>query len=323
MKYQKYSEQIKPLDLTIEKEIQNKLDNLTKPIGSLGRLEEVARLYCLIRKTLKPVLKNKVIWTLAADHGVVEEGVSAYPQEVTSQMVMNFLSGGAGINVLARYAGAKVIVADFGVKGELRDKNLKNKKVKAGTQNMAKGPAMSREEAVQSIEHGIDMVEEEIKNNIDIIGIGEMGIGNTTSASAITSVITGKKVKNVTARGTGINDKTLKNKIRIIKKAININKPDCNDGIDILSKLGGFEIGGMAGVILAGAVHNIPIMLDGFISGAAALIAYKLNPAVKDYLIASIFPKKKGTGSSWIIWDWLPCLTWASALVREQVQHLV
>ena len=160
MKYQKYLSEIAPINMKLEKEIQKKLDNLTKPVGSLGRLEEIAKKYCLIRQTLNPVLKNKLIFVLASDHGVVEEGVSAFPQEVTPQMVLNFLNGGAGINVLSRHVDARVVVADFGVKGDLlQHEKLINKKVTDnGTQNMAKGPAMTEEEAIQSIDYGIELV---------------------------------------------------------------------------------------------------------------------------------------------------------------------
>ncbi len=294
MKYNDYIQEIKPIDMKLEKEIQGKLDNLTKPLGSLGRLEEIAKKYCLIRQTASPVLKNKVIFVLAGDHGIVEEGVSAFPQEVTQQMVLNFLNGGAGINVLSKHVGAKVVVADLGVKGDIQNEQLKNKKVNKGTQNMANGPAMTEEEAVQAIETGIDLAEEEIKNGMDLLGIGEMGIGNTTPASAITSVITGAPVEDITGRGTGIDDKGLENKIETIKKVLDINKPDKNDGLDVLSKVGGYEIGGMAGIILSAAKNNIPVIIDGFISSSAALIAFQLNPNIKDYLIASHQSVEKG-----------------------------
>ncbi len=294
MNYKEYLSAIKPVGRELENKIQSKLNNLTKPLGSLGRLEEIAKKYCLIRQTTSPILKNKVIFVLAGDHGIVEEGVSAFPQEVTQQMVFNFINGGAGINVLSKHIGAKVVVADLGVKGDIQNEQLKNKKVNQGTQNMAKGPAMTEEEAVQAIENGIDLAEEEINNGMDILGIGEMGIGNTTPASAITSAITGAPVENITGRGTGIDDKGLENKIEIIKKVLHINKPDKNDGLDVLLKVGGYEIGGMTGIILSAAKNNIPVIIDGFISSSAALIAYQLNPNIKDYLIASHQSVEKG-----------------------------
>lgn len=243
-----------------------------------------------------PPVKNKVIFTMAADHGVAKEGVSAFPQEVTLQMVYNFIHGGAGINVLARHVGARVVVVDMGVAEKLKIKSekLKVRKINFGTKSMAKGPAMTRAEAVKSIEAGIEVFEEELPGGIDMIGTGDMGIGNTTASSAIASVFTGHPVEDVTGRGTGINEDTLKNKIEVIKKVIEINEPDPKDPIDVLSKVGGFEIGGLVGVILAGASGRIPIVIDGFISGAAALIAYHLEPKVKDYLIAAHCSVEKG-----------------------------
>jgi nicotinate-nucleotide--dimethylbenzimidazole phosphoribosyltransferase len=210
-------------------------------------------------------------------------------------MVYNFLRGGAGINVLARHVGARVVVVDMGVACDLKPhKDLVIKKVSYGTKNMVKGPAMSKSEAVKSLENGIEVFEEEFVNGIDIAGTGDMGIGNTTPSSAITSVITGKPVENVTGRGTGIDDETLSDKIEVIKKAIRVNKPNAKDAIDILSKVGGFEIGGLAGIILAAASRKIPVVIDGFISGAAALIAYKLVPEVKNYMIAAHCSVEKG-----------------------------
>ncbi|MFH1414573.1 MAG: nicotinate-nucleotide--dimethylbenzimidazole phosphoribosyltransferase [Elusimicrobiota bacterium] len=282
-------EKISSVNKAIENDIQKKLDFLTKPPGSLGVLEELAKKYCLIKETLSPNLKDKVVFTLAGDHGVVEEGVSAFPQEVTLQMVLNFINGGAGINVLAGHAGARVIVADLGVKDELviNSPVFKNKKIRKGTDNMVKGPAMTRDEAIRAIEAGIELVEEEMKNGLDIIGTGDMGIGNTTPSSAIVAAVTGRDVREITGRGTGIDDSGLETKIKVIEKALQVNMPDANDAIDILMKVGGFEIGGLAGVILAGAANNIPVVIDGFISGAAALIAYGLKPESVEYMIAS------------------------------------
>jgi nicotinate-nucleotide--dimethylbenzimidazole phosphoribosyltransferase len=279
---------ITPLDYKLMEKTQARLDNLTKPLGSLGRLEELAKQICGITGKAEPLLKNKVIFTLAGDHGVTDEEVSAYPKEVTSQMVYNFIRGGAGINVLARHIGARVVVVDMGVACDLEPHpDLVIKKINYGTKNMARGPAMSREEAIKSIESGIEVFEKEFARGIDMAGTGDMGIGNTTASSAVTSVITRESVRNVTGRGTGIDDETLANKVVVIERAIKVNKPDANDAIDVLSKVGGFEIGGLAGIILASARNRIPVLIDGFISGAAALIAYKLEPKVKDYMIAS------------------------------------
>ncbi|MEK6646991.1 MAG: nicotinate-nucleotide--dimethylbenzimidazole phosphoribosyltransferase, partial [Candidatus Firestonebacteria bacterium] len=279
---------ITAIDKSLLEKTQKRLDNLTKPLGSLGRLEEIAKLVVAITGKENPPIKNKVIFTMAGDHGVVEENVSAYPSEVTPQMVYNFLRGGAGINVLAKFAGAKVIVADMGVACDLEKyPELVVRKINYGTKNMAKGPAMTRDEAIKSITAGIEIVEEELAKGIDIIGTGDMGIGNTTPSSAIVAAITQTDVEKLTGRGTGIDDDKLSKKITAIKKALEVNKPSKKDGLDVLSKVGGFEIGGLAGVILAGASHKIPVVIDGFISGAAALIAYTLEPKVKDYLIAS------------------------------------
>ncbi len=279
---------IERIDYSLAEKTQKRLNNLTKPQGSLGRLEELAKRIVEITKNDNPSLKNKVIFTMAGDHGVVEEGVSAYPKEVTPQMVYNFLRGGAGINVLVRHVGARVIVVDMGVACDLEPHpDLVIKKVNYGTKNMTQGPAMSREEAIKSIENGIEVFEKEFTKGINIAGTGDMGIGNTTPSSAIASVITGKPVEDMTGRGTGIDDETLSKKIAVIKKAISVNKPNPKDGLDVLSKVGGFEIGGIAGVILACASKRVPIVIDGFISGAAALLAYQLEPKVKDYMIAA------------------------------------
>lgn len=288
--------EIEGLDYNLMEMAQKRLDNLTKPQGSLGKLEELAKQIVGITGKENPTLENKVIFTLAGDHGVVEEGVSAFPKEVTPQMVYNFLNGGAGINVLAGHIGARVVVVDMGVAVELQIQNekLKIKKVGLGTKNMAKGPAMTRDEAMRSIEVGMELVKEELPKGIDIIGTGDMGIGNTTSSSAIAAVFTGRPVENVVGRGTGIGDDALGNKIEVIKRAIELNKPDPKDAIGVLSKIGGFEIGGLSGIIMAAASRKIPVVLDGFISGAAALIAYHLEPKVKDYLIAAHCSVEKG-----------------------------
>ena len=296
-KIQEKISKIMPLDKKLIDEAQVRLDNLTKPLGSLGRLEELAKQVVGITGNLKPELKNKVIFTFAGDHGVTAEGVSAYPKEVTAQMVYNFLNGGAGINVLAKQAGARVVVADLGVCSDLKpNPKLVIKKINYGTKNMASGPAMTKEEAVKAIEAGIDIFENEYKNGIDIVGIGEMGIGNTTSASAITASFTKKPVVDITGKGTGIDEKGLENKIRVIKKAIEANKPDSSNAVDVLSKVGGFEIAGLCGVVLGAAARRIPVVVDGFISASAALVAYHIEPKVKDYLIASHRSVESGHG---------------------------
>ncbi|RMF90892.1 MAG: nicotinate-nucleotide--dimethylbenzimidazole phosphoribosyltransferase, partial [Methanobacteriota archaeon] len=240
---------IKPLEEAAMDAARQRQDRLTKPQGSLGRLEELSIKIAGIKGEERPKIRSKTIITMAGDHGVTAQGVSAYPSEVTGQMVFNFLSGGAGINVLARHIGATVVVVDMGVACDLPDDpRLVSKKVAHGTRDMTCGPAMTRAEAERSIEAGIEIVEEEMKNGLDIVGTGDMGIGNTTASAAITSVITGISPYEATGRGTGIDDSTLENKVRVIERAISLNNPDPGDGVDVLAKVGGFEIGGLAGV---------------------------------------------------------------------------
>jgi nicotinate-nucleotide--dimethylbenzimidazole phosphoribosyltransferase len=275
--------QILPIKNEFKIKTQERLDALTKPLGSLGMLEEVAKDVLAITENEEYQIKKKVIFVLAGDHGVVKESVTGYPQEVTPQMVYNFVRGGAAINVLARHVNAKVVVVDMGVAADLDETSGKiiNKKINYGTKNFAK------DEAIRSIEAGIEVFEQEAKNGIDIVGCGDMGIGNTTTSSAIVAALTEAPVEQVTGRGTGIDDEMLAHKINVIKKALAKHNPDITDPIDVLSKVGGFEIGGITGVVLAAAAHKIPVLLDGFISSAGALIAYKLQPNVKDYFIAS------------------------------------
>lgn len=280
--------QVKPLDRDAMRQAQARQDTLTKPQGSLGRLEELSIQVAGITGQARPRIEDKVIVTMAGDHGVVAEGVSAYPSEVTVQMVYNFLRGGAGISVLARHVGARVVVVDMGVAGELEPHpDLVNRKVAFGTRNMAQGSAMSHAQAIQAIEAGIEVVEQELVKGMDIVGVGDMGIGNTTLASAITAAITGAPVAEVTGRGTGIDDEQLRHKIEVIEQALALNQPDPDDPLDVLAKVGGFEIGGIAGVAIGAAAHHIPVVLDGFIAGAGALIAVELAPQVKDYMIAA------------------------------------
>lgn len=269
-------------------------DILTKPAGSLGTLEDISTKVAGITGNAMPEMKDKLIITMAGDHGVTDDGVSAYPKAVTAQMVYNFLNDGAAINVLARHAGARVVIVDMGVAVDFTHERLVSKKIAYGTANMAKGPAMTYEDAVRSIEAGIEVFESEAKKGVDIVGVGDMGIGNTTSSSAIVAVITGEAVKKVTGRGTGIDDAGLEKKIAVIEEAIRVNKPNNKDAIEVLAKVGGFEIGGMVGVILAAASHSVPVVIDGFISGTAALVAYGIAPAVKDYMIAAHRSVEKG-----------------------------
>jgi nicotinate-nucleotide--dimethylbenzimidazole phosphoribosyltransferase len=225
---------------------------------------------------------------MAADHGIVKEGVSAYPSEVTAQMVLNFLNNGAAVNVLARQAGALVKVVDIGVDYDFHGmEGLLHRKIAYGTMNMLKGPAMTPVQTEAALQVGIELVQSEINQGLDLVAIGEMGIGNTTASSAITAVLTGLPVEQVTGRGTGIDDAGLQKKIQVIREAIRLNAPDPQDALDVLAKVGGLEIAGLAGVIIGAAARRVPVVVDGFISGTAALVAAKLIPEVKPYLIAS------------------------------------
>ena len=279
---------IKPLDKAAMAEARTRQDKLTKPAGSLGRLEELSIQIAGIEGKVRPSIENKAIITMAGDHGVVDEKVGNWPREVTAQMVENFLRGGAGINVLARQAGARIVFVDMGVASDLKpDPQLIVRKIGYGTKNMCLGPAMTKEQAIKAVEAGIDIVNNEADKGLDIVGTGDMGIGNTTASSAIFAAMTGKPVEEVTGRGTGLNDEQLVHKIDVIKRALLVNKPDPAKPLDVLAKVGGFEIGGLAGVMLGAAARRIPIVIDGFISGAAALIAMALAPQLKDYIIAA------------------------------------
>ena len=269
-------------------EAQARQDQLTKPAGSLGRLEALSIQVAGITGQLNPLLTERAVIVAAGDHGVTAAGVSAFPSAVTPQMVLNFLNGGAAINVLARQAGSRVVVLDAGVAAELpAHADLIKCKVAFGTANFAQGPAMSREQAVEAIEAGITAFDREYERGLHLVGTGDMGIGNTTPSSAICAVLTGASVDEVTGRGTGVDETTLRHKVEVIKSAIALNQPDPNDALDVLAKVGGFEIGAIAGIILGAAAHRIPVLVDGFISTAGALIAAGLSPASKGYMIAA------------------------------------
>jgi nicotinate-nucleotide--dimethylbenzimidazole phosphoribosyltransferase len=264
------------------------LDRLTKPVGSLGRLEELAASYVAVTGELKPNVPRGVVFTFAADHGVTLEAVSAYPREVTPQMVLNFLRGGAGVNVLARHAGVDVRVVDIGVDYEFDAvPGLLHRKVMKGTRNLAVESAMTRSQAEQAVMVGVELVTEAMREGIGLIGTGEMGIGNTTPSSAITAAMTGRSVEDVTGRGTGIDESGRRHKVAVIERAIELHRPNPADPLDVLTKVGGLEIGGLVGLMLGAAAARIPVVLDGFIACAAALIAVGLQPLCREYLIAS------------------------------------
>lgn len=279
---------IREPDRRIAEETQRLLDIKTKPRRSLGRLEDLACQVAAIRGTSALDLPQKAIVVMGADHGVAEEGVSAYPQEVTGQMLLNFAHGGAAINVLARHAGARVVVVDMGVKAPLTAApEIRAHRIGSGTRNFTKGPAMTREEAIAAIEVGIQIAEELVRDGVTLLGIGDMGIGNTTAASALAAVFTGAPPEDVAGRGTGIDDVAFKRKVDVIRRGLSVNRPDPQDGVDALAKVGGFEIAGLAGVVLGGAASGVPIVIDGFICGTAALAATRIAPFTAGHLISS------------------------------------
>ncbi|MDZ7759066.1 MAG: nicotinate-nucleotide--dimethylbenzimidazole phosphoribosyltransferase [Desulfovermiculus sp.] len=266
----------------------DRLQEQARPKGSLGKLEDLSARLAGIARTLDVRLENKVIVTCAGDHGVVAEGVSLFPQEVTPQMVQAFVSNGASINVLAKHAGARVLVADLGVNCDFDPLlPIVHKKVRKGTKNMAQGPAMSRKEAEQSIWAGIEIVDQLADQGLDMLGTGDMGIGNTTPSTAIIAAFSGLPVDKLTGRGTGLDDERLAHKVRVIEQALAVNSPDPRDPIDVLAKVGGLEIGGLAGLVIGAAAHKIPVVCDGFIATAGALIGCEIAPRAKEYLFPS------------------------------------
>jgi nicotinate-nucleotide--dimethylbenzimidazole phosphoribosyltransferase len=283
-------QKIEPQHAEVRARARTRLEQLTMPFWALGRLMDLAEDLAGITGSLKPPVKRKTIVTMAGDHGVVAAGVSKYPQEVTVQMVRNFVQGGAGINALARLAGARVVIVDMGVAGDLDElvnkRKIISRRVGNGTRNMVEGPAMTRDEAIRCLEGGIETALE-LASITDLFGTGDMGIGNTTPSSAIVSVFSGSPVAEVTGRGTGIDDRQFFHKISMIEKAIKVNRPDPGDALDVLAKVGGFEIGGIAGLILGAASVKKPVLVDGFISTAGALIAAHLAPISREYMIAS------------------------------------
>jgi len=278
---------IEPADKESAKKARFHQDNLTKPQGSLGALEDLAVKLAAIYRNPLPAIPSRASLLFAADHGVVEEGVSAYPQEVTLQMLQNFVNGGAGINVFCRFIGAELFVVDVGVAGDLPlNEAVINRKIAYGTENFTKGPAMSEEEALLAIETGMDIADKAIKEGAQLLATGEMGIGNTTSSAAITALYSNFPIERIVGKGSGLDDKGIEDKISAIKRGIEVNQPDPRDPLDVLQKIGGLEIGAMMGVFLKGAMKSIPVVMDGLISTVAALLAFKLNPLVAEYLIA-------------------------------------
>ena len=293
--YEQTLKQVQPISKDWLNRARTRLDNLTKPRGSLGLLEEIAARVVAIREEERPSLEKKEVFVFVGDHEVVSEGVSAYPQEVTGLMVRNFLAGGAGINVLARCAGADVSVIDIGMKEDLQDAQaLIRKNVKRGAGNIAQGPAMTREETEKAINIGIEMADKAYSDGAAIIASGDMGIGNTTPSSAVFSALLPADVIDVTGKGTGLDEEGLRHKVKVIEKVLEVNRTAMSDPISTLAAVGGIEIAGICGLFLGGAARRMITVVDGFISSAGALVAMRLNPVMKDYLFFSHKSSEKG-----------------------------
>jgi nicotinate-nucleotide--dimethylbenzimidazole phosphoribosyltransferase len=291
---EKFIERIQPLDAQQIELASRRLDTLTKPPGSLGKLEDIARQLAGITGETIPSFEKKAVIVMAGDHGVCEEGVSAFPAEVTPQMVLNFLSGGAAVNVLARHAGAQVVCVDIGVNADLEHPELVSRKIKRGANNIAREAAMTREEAAEAIAVGAQITEELYAKGYRLFATGEMGIGNTTASAAILCALTGLDVDTAVGRGTGIDEAKRIHKQSVVRRALEVNAPDANDALDVLAKVGGLEIGGLVGVILAAAANRCPVVIDGFISSAAALIAARLAPSSVPYMLGSHLSQEQG-----------------------------
>ncbi len=291
---------IQPVDQEWIAKARERTAQLVMPTRALGRLHEISEQICGIQATLEPSIDRKAILVMAGDHGIVGEGVSAYPQEVTGAMVQTFLAGGAGINAICRHVSADVYVVDMGIIADFGDADLTDKdrliihKIAPGTANFAHGPAMSLQEAEKAVLLGFQEASKLFQQGVEIIGTGDMGIGNTTPSAAIGVVLCGTDLAKMVGRGTGVDDDGLSRKQEAIRRGIKVNSPNPADGLDVLSKVGGFEIGAIAGCILAGAYHRRPVMIDGFISTAGALIAHAICPTVAEYLISGHCSEEPG-----------------------------
>lgn len=287
---------IQPLDTSLAVRVQTRMNSLTKPPGSLGRLEALALRCALITGCERPRADNKVLFICCGDHGVCDEGVSAYPREVTAQMVYNFLRGGAAISVLARQFGIAVKVVDLGVDHEFPPTlpALIQRKIARGTANFVHGSAMTQAQARQAIEVGITLATEAIRNGAQLLGVGEMGIGNTTVATALLSALSGIDPQTLTGLGTGIDEEQRRKKLAVVSKALAYHRPDPSNPLQVLANVGGYEIAGIVGICLAGAASHVPVVIDGFIATAGAWGACALHPAVKECLIFAHLSAEQG-----------------------------
>jgi nicotinate-nucleotide--dimethylbenzimidazole phosphoribosyltransferase len=286
---------IECLDESAIEEVRIRLDSLTKPLGSLGTMEDIVKQLAGISGEHYPKVDRKTVVIMCADNGVTEENVSSCPKSVTSRVTKNFTKGLTGINVISKHADSGILVVDIGVDDDIDCKEIINRKIKNGTLNIAKGPAMSREEAIKAIETGIDIIRKLKCDGFNLVGTGEMGIGNTTTSSAIASVMTGVSVERMVGKGAGLSAEGYQNKIDVIKRAIKINKPIKEDPIDVLSKIGGLDIAGLTGCFIGSAAYRMPIVIDGFISAVAAFVAYRIEPKVKDFTFPSHCSAEPGT----------------------------
>lgn len=286
---------IKPLNVQVMKDVKTKIDNLAKPIGSLGTLEDIViKLSGINEKAVKTIEKKSIV-IMCADNGIVDEGVSTCPQSTTLTVSLNFVKGTTGVCLLSKYVGSDLTVVDIGINAEVDDSRILNRKISYGTKNIAKEAAMSREDVIKAINVGIDIVKDLKKNGYEMLGTGEMGVGNTSTSAAVISVLTGIHSDSIVGKGSGLTDLGLENKKEVIRRAIEVNKPDKSDTIDVLSKVGGLDIAGLCGCFLGAAYERIPIVMDGVISAAAALCAYRLNPLVRDYIFPSHISMEEGS----------------------------
>jgi nicotinate-nucleotide--dimethylbenzimidazole phosphoribosyltransferase len=283
----KYLSQIQALNNGAMDQAKARLDSLVKPPGSLGRLEDIAVTLAGISGNLYYDTGRRCVIIMASDNGVVEEGVASAPQAVTQVMTLNFIKGLTGVSVLAKQFNADLIVVDMGVNAEITHPQIHNRKIRKSTWNIAKGEAMTRDEAERAVLAGIETAVEAVRNGYTLLGAGEMGIGNTTTSAAVLCALTGISAEQAAGKGAGLKEEAYRHKINTIETALKTNKPNPADPIDVLAKVGGFDIAAMAGVYIGGAYMKVPVVIDGFISIVAALAAYKINPRVRDYMIAS------------------------------------
>lgn len=287
--------EIQPLNVQAMKSVKSEIDNLAKPIGSLGTLEDIVIKLSGINGRPVRELKKKSIVIMCADNGIVEEDVSTCPQSTTLTVSLNFVKGTTGVCLLSKYAESDLTVVDIGINAEVNEPKILNRKISYGTKNIAKEAAMSREDVIKAINVGIDVVKDLKKNGYDMLGTGEMGVGNTSTSAAVISLLTGIHSDNIVGKGSGLTDLGLEHKKEVIRRAIEVNKPDANDPIDVLCKVGGLDIAGLCGCFLGAAYERMPIVMDGVISAAAALCAYRLNPLVKDYIFPSHVSMEEGS----------------------------